>query len=117
MKKTIKALAIVLALGATLQAIKAYTSETPQLSASVERQKVVELMELRQEIEAKGEMFVPQESALSAKFPEIKNLEDLNEVFIMHTLRYIKAVGADKTLIRIIQQPSVSRFIREEPGI
>ncbi len=117
MKNTIKALAVVLALGATAQAIKAYTAETPQLSANEERQKVVELMDLRQEIEAKGELFIPEESALSASFPEIKNLEDLNEVFIMHTLRYIKAVGADKTLIRVLQQPSVSRFIRDEPGI
>lgn len=118
MKKTIQALALVLAIGATVQTLKAYALDTGLISADEEEYKITQLMELRKEIEFKGETFVSTESNVGSEFPEIKGKEELNEAVVRHTLRYLQAIGAEKALIRVIQQPEFQSLRHSgEPGI
>ncbi len=117
MKKILQAIALILAIGATFQTIKAYAQEVASVSAEEEQYKITQLMELRKEMADKGPSFVPEESALSSEFPEITNQEQLNEAYILHTLQYIKAIGAEKSFLDILKRPEVMRFIGSEPGI
>ena len=50
MKKTLQALALILAIGATVQTIKAYAQEVASFSAEEEQHKITQLMELRKEM-------------------------------------------------------------------
>ncbi|MEZ4872651.1 MAG: hypothetical protein R2827_10545 [Bdellovibrionales bacterium] len=117
MKKTLQAIALILAIGATVQTIKAYAQEVVSFSAEEEQHKITQLMELRKEMADKGPNFVPEESVLSSEFPEITNQEQLNEAYILHTLQYIKAISAENTFLDILKRPEVMRFIGSEPGI
>lgn len=118
MKKPIQALALALAIGATVQTLKAYAFETGLFSADEEEYKITQLIELRKEIEAKGESFTPRVSSTSAEFLEITNRDELNEAIARHTLRYLQAIGAEDALIRVIQQPEFQSLRnRGEPGI
>lgn len=118
MKKTLQAIALILAIGATVQTIKAYAQEVVSFSAEEEQHKITQLMELRKEMADKGPNFVPEESALSSEFPEITNQEQLNEAIARQALRYIQAIDAEDALVRVIRQPEFQTFIdRAEPGI
>lgn len=117
MKKTLQVIALILAIGAAVQTIKAYADEEVSFSAEVEQFKITQLMELRKEMTDKGSSFVPKESALSSEFPEITNQEQLNEAYILHTLQYIKAIGAEKTFVDTLKRPEVVRLLGAEPGI
>lgn len=118
MKKTMKVLALVLALGATVQTLRAYAIETGFFSADEEEHKITQLMELRKEIDVKGESFDPKISSVNAEFPEVTSKEELNEAIARHALRYLQAIGAEDALIRVIQKPEF-QSLREhgEPGI
>lgn len=117
MKKTLQLLAFVLALAATAQTLKAYANDVGLFSVEEEEYKITQLMELRKEMTDKAETFVSEESVLGSEFPEITNQEKLNEAFIMHTLQYIKAVGAEESFNQILKRPEVMRLLRSEPGI
>lgn len=118
MKKTIQVLALVLAIGATVQTLKAYAVETGLFSVDEEEYKITQLMELRKEVEVKGESFDPRISSVNAEFPEVTNKEELKEAIARHTLRYLQAIGAEDALIRVIQRPEFQSLRdRGEPGI
>jgi len=57
MKNTMKVLAVVLALGATVQALKAYAADVPAISIEDEEYQIVRLMELRQQVSIQGQGF------------------------------------------------------------
>lgn len=99
MKKTIKALALVLALGATVQAIKAYAQEVPQISIEDEEYAIARLMELRQQTQLQGQSFSPDRS-VSAEFPDIKSETDLKLTLVKHVIRYVFALGAQADLVK-----------------
>ena len=77
MKKTIQLLALVLAIGATVQTIRAYASETGFFSVEVEEHKMTKLIELRKEVAATGEAVPFTYTGLSEEFPQITNHEQI----------------------------------------
>lgn len=117
MKNTLQVLALILAVGATVQTIKAYAQEVSIFSADEEEYKISQLMQLRRDIEDKETAFVAEEEIYVSEFPEISSKEQVNEALIMHTLKYIKAIGAENTLINILKRPEVARSLGHEPGI
>ncbi len=82
MKKTIQVLALVLAIGATVQTIRAYASETGFFSVEVEEHKMTKLIELRKEVATNGDTIPFSYMGLSEEFPQITNHEQLNEEMI-----------------------------------
>jgi len=116
MKKTLQVLAIVFAIGAAIQTLKAYTSESNALSAEEEEYKMFKLINLRKEVAANGEAISANSAVLSDEFPEITNHEQLNEAIAFQALRYIQAIGAENALIKVIKQPEF-QTLHSEPGI
>jgi hypothetical protein len=118
MKKTIQVLALVLAIGATVQTIRAYSSETGYFSVEVEEYKLTKLIELRKEVDATGESAPFTFTRLSEEFPQITNHEQLNEEIARQALRYLQAIGAQEALIKVIKRPEFQPlWDRIEPGI
>lgn len=124
MKKTIKALALVLAFGATIQALKAYAVEAQVFSIEEEEYKVERLMEMRKQITIQGSALTV-DADFSAEFPDVKNNTDLNVSLVKHLVRYIFAIGAEKSLFDYLKGSDVqaacaaSAFAKcgGEPGI
>lgn len=73
MRKIMKFLALILALGATIRTIKVYAfdSQVSSLATEEAEYKITRLMELRKEIELRGETAFLDPSVQS-EFPEIK---------------------------------------------
>jgi len=117
MKKSLQAIALILAMGATAQALMAYHQDDVLFSAEEEQYKIMQLMELRKEMIDKGPRFILKESELSAEFSEITNPEELNDAYILHTLQYVKAIGAENALGKILKRPEFTHMIGNEPGI
>lgn len=118
MKKTIQVLALVLAIGATVQTIRAYASETGFFSVEVEEHKMTKLIELRKEVATNGDTIPFSYMGLSEEFPQITNHEQLNEEIARQALRYLQAIGAEDALIKVIKQPEFQSLRnRGEPGI
>lgn len=118
MKKTMQVLAVILAIGATAQTLRAYAYQTGIFSIEEEESKMSLLIELRKELSEKRETSIASETSVSAEFSHIKNPEQLNEAVARQALRYIQAIGAEDALIRVIRQPEF-QSLREhaEPGI
>lgn len=118
MKRTIQVLAVIFAIGATAQTLRAYTYETGIFFVEDEERKMSLLIELRKELSEKRETFNGRETQASAEFPHIANPEQLNEAVARQALRYIRAIGAEDALVKIIGQSEV-KALRErmEPGI
>lgn len=118
MKNTIQILALVLAIGATVQTIRAYADETGFFSVEVEEYRMSKLIELRKEVTATGDTIPFAYTTLSEEFPQITNQEQLNEAIARQALRYLQAIGAEDALIKVIKQPEfLSLRSRGEPGI
>lgn len=118
MKKTIQVLALMLAVGATVQTIRAYADETEFFSIEVEEHKMSKLIELRKEVSATGDAVPFNYIALSEEFPQITNHEQFNEAIARQALRYLQAIGAEDALIKVIKQPEFQSLrSRGEPGI
>ena len=118
MKKTMQTLAIVLAIAATVQTLRAYATETGVFSIEEEEVKMTQLMELRKEFYEKGESLTANETPVNPDFPNIINSEQLNEAVARQALRYLRAIGAEDALIKVMKQPEFQTFIdRMEPGI
>lgn len=106
MKKTMKVLALVLALGATVQALKAYAVETQIISAEEEEYKIVRLMEMRKQISIqKSDLTV--DADFSAEFPNVKDRADVNANLVKHLVRYIFAIGAENSLFEYLKSEDV----------
>jgi len=115
-KRTIQILALIFAIGATIQTLRAYTSKAGLISVNEEEDKIIRLIELRKEIDARG--FDSSAVNASADFPEITNREELNKAIVKHALRYIQAIGAEDVLMKEVQQPESKRLDdREAPGV
>ncbi len=118
MKKTIQVFALILTIGATVQTIKAYASETGFFSVEVEEHKMTRLIELRKEVAVNGDTVPLNYTSLSEEFPQITNHQQLNEEIARQALRYLQAIGAEDALIRVINQPEFQSLRdRSEPGI
>lgn len=105
MKKTIQALALILAIGATIQTIKAYAFDTEVLSAEEEGRKVVLLIELRHQT-IQEQSFTPDPN-IAVEFPTIKSEADLKVSLVKHVIRYIFAIGAEGDLIQYLKSSEV----------
>lgn len=124
MKKTIQVLALVLAFGATVQALKAYAVEAQVFSVEEEEYKIVRLMEMRKQISIQGNALT-SDVDLSAEFPNVKNSTDVNVNLVKHLVRYIFAIGAEESLFDYLKGADVqaacaaAKFARcgGEPGI
>lgn len=124
MKKKMKIIALVLAFGATVQALKAYAVEAQVFSVEEEEYKVERLMEMRKQIAVQGNALTV-DADFSAEFPNVKNNTDLNVSLVKHLVRYIFAIGAEKSLFDYLKGAdvqaacAVSAFARcgGEPGI
>jgi len=106
MKKTIQIFALVLAIGATVQTLKAYAFEAQTISVEEEEYKVMRLMEIRKQISLQGENLVTND-VLSADFPEIRSHADVNVSLVKHLVRYIFAIGAEKSLFDFLKSSEV----------
>ena len=124
MKKKMKIIALVLAFGATVQALKAYAVEAQVFSVEEEEYKVERLMEMRKQISVQGNALTVN-ADFSAEFPNVKNSTDLNVSLVKHLVRYIFAIGAEKSLFDYLKGEEVqaacaaSAFAKcgSEPGI
>lgn len=123
MKKTMKILALVLALGATVQALKAYAVEAQVFSVEEEEYKIVRLMEMRKQVSTQGTALTP-DADFSVEFPNVKSSTDVNVSLVKHLVRYIFAIGAEGSLFEYlkgadVQAACASAVARcgSEPGI
>lgn len=106
MKKTIQVLALVLAIGATIQSLKVYAFEVQAISIEEEEYKVMRLMEMRKQVSLQGGNLVTDNS-FSAEFPEVKDHSDINVSLVKHLVRYIFAIGAEKSLFDFLKGSEV----------
>lgn len=117
MKKTLQVLALVLAVGAAIQTLRVYASDSSVFSVEEEEHKMFKLINLRKEIIANGEAASLRSTDLNEEFPEITNREELNEAIARQVLRYIQAIGAKDALIKVIKQPEFEALRSSEPGV
>lgn len=110
-------LALVLAIGAAVQTLRTYASDSSVLSVEGEEHKLSQLMDIRKEVNASCEAGSFDYSSFSEEFPGIKNCEELNEAIARQALRYIQAIGAKNALIKVIKQPEFETLRDSEPGI
>ena len=106
MKKTIQTLALILAIGATVQTLKAYAFEAQTISVEEEEYKVMRLMEMRKQVPLQSESFITDNS-FSAEFPEVKDRTDINVNLVKHLVRYVFAIGAEKSLFDFLKGSEV----------
>lgn len=117
MKKTIQVLALLLAIGATIQTIKVYALE-PQIGSLVTDEaeyRITRLMELRKEIELRGET-VLLDPSVQSEFPEIKKGSDLKESLGQHMMRYMDSMCAGATLSRIVNSAQPNSLTTQSCG-
>lgn len=118
MKNVLRTLAVILAIGATFQVVFSYAAEVERISAEEEEAKLSRLMELRREVMPSNDQRPMELLNLQDEFPQIKNTEDYKREVVRHTLRYLKSIGAEKTLNKEIQKPEFKVFsLKSEPGI
>lgn len=123
MKKKMKIIALVLAFGATVQALKAYAVEAQVFSVEEEEYKVERLMEMRKQITVQGNALTV-DADFSAEFSNVKSSTDLNVSLVKHLVRYIFAIGAEKSLFEYLKGADVQAACAaavarcgSEPGI
>lgn len=122
MRKTMKALALFLALGATSQTIKVYAfdSQVSSLTTENEEYKITRLMEFRKEIELRGET-VLLDPSVQSEFPEIKKSSDLKESLAHHMMKYMDSMCAAATMSRIVNSFQTKSLTTQscggQPGI
>ena len=119
MKTLARTLALVLALGATMQALFAYANDVGLISIEEEETKIVQLIELKQQMDTKNLSIGDIRPELNRDFPQIKTEEDFREAFATHALRYLRAINGEDALRRVLDRPEFSSIRRSdgEPGI
>lgn len=116
MKKMLRLLSVLLAMGAISQTIYSYAQDSEPLSVEAEEAVIMRLIEMKQKVDTQG--FTFEESQEDATFPQIKTEEQFKEAFARHALRYIEAIGGEEALIKIIKTPEFTRLRSlGEPGI
>lgn len=122
MKNAMKVLALVLAIVATAQTLKAYAQVSVPLSADEEAYQISRLMQLKSQMDAmKAESISKRSDAASlenSEFPSIKTEADFKDEFVTHTLRYIKAINAEDAFTQAKKRAEFSSlFEHESPGV
>lgn len=118
MKHILRSLAVVFAVGAMAQAIYAYAHEVKIISLNQEEQILLDLIELRREVDLSGAPYSALNSNLKGDGVEILTEEDFKESFVIHTLRYIQAIDAEDTLRDVLRRPDFqSLYDRVDPAI
>ncbi|MCB9061388.1 MAG: hypothetical protein H6622_07705 [Halobacteriovoraceae bacterium] len=116
MKKMLRLLSVLLAMGAISQTIYSYAQDSEPLSVEAEEAAIMRLIEMKQKVDTQG--FTFEESQEDATLPQIKTEEQFKEAFARHALRYIEAIGGQDALIRVIKMPEFTSLReRSEPGI
>src|SRR5690606_19075983 len=105
MKNLMKALALVLAIASTVQAIQVYAQERVVLSIDEAEYKLTRLIELKRELDFNRDNsgLIGTEQSISSEFPTIKTEEDFKEAFATQALRYIQAIGGESVLKKVLQ--------------
>lgn len=106
MKKTMKLLALILALGATLQAFTAYADELQVFSLKDEEHKVSQLMEMRKKLSSNPTV-LSSKNRFSEEFPDIQTRKDLDAKLAKHLVRYVFALGAEGALFEYLNSDDV----------
>ena len=118
MKKTLQTIAIVLAIGATIQSLAVYAYEEEVLSIENEELILEKLISLRKEAALNGDNASEQFQALGQEFSSIQNRNQLNDAIAKQSFRYIQAIGAEESLLKIVKKfNKQSRRKGNEPGI
>jgi hypothetical protein len=121
MKRTIQAFALFIALGATVQTLKAYAIEAGFISVEEEEgTKISNLIELRKDLVANdGNISVHLMGASSDnEIANITNEDELNEAIVKHILRYLQGIGAEKKLKEMLLRAEFQSFRGpDSPGI
>lgn len=118
MKRTIQVFALVIALGATIQTLKAYAIEAGFISVDEEGIKISQLIELRKEVVANEGEFPAQLMGENSELSTITSEDELNEAIVKHILRYLQGIGAEKKLKEMILRPEFQSFRGpESPGV
>lgn len=123
MKRTIQAFALVIALGATVQTLKAYAIEAGFISVEEEGTKISNLIELRKDLVANDGNISVHLTGVNpdSEIANITNEDELNEAIVKHILRYLQGIGAEEKLKEMILKPEFQSFRARgetgEPGI
>ena len=119
MKNLMKALALVLAIGSTIQAIQVYAQERVVLSIDEAEYKLTRLIELKRELDFNRgySSLTENEQPISNEFPTIKNEEDFKEAFAIQALRYMQAIGGEAVLKKVLQKTEFASFEGHDPGV
>lgn len=118
MKNFFRSLAVVLAVGAMGQTFYVYAQEAGIISIEKEEQALMDLIELKRQVDVNGEPYTIFNDSFKDDGEEILNEEDFKESFTTHALRYIQAIEAEETLREVIQRPEFRNLYgRDNPGI
>lgn len=119
MKNAMKILALVLAIGAVSQTIRAYAQTTVTLNADEEAYQISRLMQLKSQIDSREMALSHSEAApIGSEFPNIRTEADFKDEFVTHTLRYIQAIKAEDTFKKMKNRAEFSEmFEHESPGV
>jgi len=98
MKKIMQTFALLLAFGASMQVLMSYASEQKEYSPDEEAEKIISLIERRNELNT--------------------NDEALNDELVKQTLRYLKSIKAENSLKKMLKKREfLSVDGHGEPGI
>lgn len=120
MKNLLKTLAIVLAIGATVQAIQVYAQEKEVISIDEVEYNLTRLIELKHEMDANRSEtgFVNRETTPDSDFPNIKTDADFKETFSTNVLRYIQVIGGQEAFKKVLSRPEFADVVSgHDPGI
>jgi hypothetical protein len=117
MKNLARSLAIVLAVGAMIQTVCVYALENTIISLEEEEATIISLIEFKRRTDSYGESFQDASYELRNDFPNIKTEEDFKEAFAEHALRYLHAIGGEKSLKRVLGKEEYQRLTGDGPGI
>lgn len=98
MKRIMKALALLLSIGAAVQVLTGYAAEREEISSETEGAEIIRLIELKNDSNS--------------------NDEALNEELVIHTLKYLKSIKAENTLREVLKKKKfMSVDGHGEPGV
>ncbi len=117
MKKFMKCLAIILAIGAMAQTVGVYALEEVKYSLEKDGEAIIKLIEFRQRVAARGDSIEEAAIELANDFPEIKTDDDFKNSFGELVIRYSNAIGMEKVLYQMVNKKELKRISGDGPGI
>lgn len=117
MKKVLQMFAVVIAIGAVAQTLKAYTMDDDILSEEAEV-KIIQLIEMRRAIKAQGEEVVLQHPSIQAEFPGIRTSKDLNDNLSGYIRIYLDKINGENGLNPLLPKKKGNiKSQPDEPGV